>query len=368
MDGSGVVECGMQTSRIFPELAASPSTATFPATRYQGSKAKLIDWILDNLSGIEFETCLDAFGGTGTVAYHLKKAGKTVAYNDHLQFNHRFAYALIENRDVMLDQDTIDFVLERHSHIDYPTFVEDNFHDIYFTDDENRWIDQAITNIEHIEDQRKAALAFFALAQSCIVKRPYNLFHRKNLYIRFAEVERSFGNKVSWDKPFPDWFRSFAEEANKAVFCNGKNNVSLNCDALAVPGEFDLVYIDTPYLNRNGTGVDYRDFYHFLEGLTMYRSWADLIDRKSKHRRLRPQRSDWSDKRTTHAAFDRLFQRYENSKIVVSYRSDGVPSEGELVDLLGKYKRSVVVHRMSGYKYALSRNNESTEILIIGTD
>ena len=77
---------------FFPEL-----TATFPATRYQGSKAKLIDWIWSRLAGLAFDTCLDAFGGTGAVAYRLKQAGKQVTYNDALRFNYYFGRALIEN-------------------------------------------------------------------------------------------------------------------------------------------------------------------------------------------------------------------------------------------------------------------------------
>ena len=35
-------------------------------------------------------------------------------------------------------------------------------------------------------------------------------------------------------------------------------------DALDVPGDYDLVYVDTPYIPKSGVGVDYQDFYHFL--------------------------------------------------------------------------------------------------------
>ena len=44
---------------LLPQL-----TAQFPSTRYQGSKAKLVDWIWDQICGLDFTTCLDAFGGT----------------------------------------------------------------------------------------------------------------------------------------------------------------------------------------------------------------------------------------------------------------------------------------------------------------
>lgn len=347
---------------LFPDL-----TAEFPSTRYQGSKAKLVDWIWEQIADLDFTTCLDAFGGTGAVAYRLKQAGKRVTYNDLLRFNYYFGLALIENNQVRLNSEEVDWLLTRHPEIAYPSFIQDNFPDIYFTDEENAWIDQTITNICQLTDPYKFALAFFALCQACIIKRPYNLFHRKNLYIRFAEVERSFGNKTTWDRPFDEWFHAFAIEVNRAVFDNGQTNRALNYEAVDVPGEYDLVYIDTPYISKQGTPVDYLAFYHFLEGLTMYDEWGKRIDLRSKHRRLKPQPSEWTDKRRIRAAFDRLFRRYRESILVVSYRSDGIPSESELGSLLKRYKRHVQVEHFGPYKYVLSTNARSKEILLIGT-
>jgi len=347
---------------LFPEL-----TTEFPSTRYQGSKAKLVDWIWENIADLDFATGLDAFGGTGAVAYRLKQAGKQVTYNDRLRFNYTFGLALIENSRVQLTHDDIERLLAKHTDTTYPRFVQDNFADVYFTDDENGWIDQTITNIRRVDDPYKFALAFFALCQACIVKRPYNLFHRKNLYIRFAEVERSFGNKTSWDRPFDEWLRIFASEANRAVFDNGQPNRALNLDAVDVPGDYDLVYIDTPYISRRGVAVDYRDFYHFLEGLTLYDEWEQQLDRRSKHKRLKPQPSEWTDKNRILAAFGRLFDRFRDSIMVVSYRSDGLPSESELVSLLKQYKPNVRVEHFGQYKYVLSTDSESDEMLLIGT-
>lgn len=346
---------------LFPHI-----TAQFPSTRYQGSKAKLADWIWEQIADLNFITCLDAFGGTGAVSYRLKQEGKCVTYNDLLRFNYYIGLALIENGQVRLSSEEIDWLLQRHSHICYPRFIQENFSNIYFTEEENIWIDQTITNIRQLHDPYKFALAFFALCQACIIKRPYNLFHRKNLYIRLADVDRSFGNKATWDKSFDEWFRIFAEEANQAIFDNGQKNRALNLDAISVPGEYDLVYIDTPYISKRGVAVDYLEFYHFLEGLTMYDEWGKHIDYRSKHRRLKPRPSEWTDKAQICHAFDRLFERYRDSILVVSYRSDGIPSEGELVSLLKKYKRTVRVAYWGQYKYVLSKNDESKEMLLIG--
>jgi adenine-specific DNA methylase len=346
---------------LFPSLAAE-----FPSTRYQGSKVKLAGWIWRQLAGLDFTTCLDAFGGTGAMAYRFKQAGKRVTYNDLLRFNYQIGLALIENSQARLNPEEVDWLLERHPETHYPCFIQENFHNIYFTDEENLWLDQVITNIRQLDNPYKFALAFFALSQACIIKRPFNLFHRKNLYIRLAEVERSFGNKTTWDRPFETWFRLFVEEANRAVFDNGRPNRALNCDAFDVPGEYDLVYIDTPYISSRGVALDYLDFYHFLEGLAMYDEWAEYIDYGSKHRRLKRRPNPWTDKSQIHAAFERLFERYRESLIVVSYRSDGIPSEGELVALLQRYKPKVQVEHFGEYQYVLSTNSETKEILLIG--
>ena len=342
-------------------------TARFPSTRYQGSKAKLADWIWSHLEGLDFCACLDAFGGTGVVSNRFKQEGKQVTYNDLLRFNYYFGLALVENDNVFLGDEDISWILERHKDIDYPTFIQDAFGGIYFTDDENAWLDQTIANIRQFEDNFLFALAFFALAQSCIVKRPYNLFHRKNLYVRLADVKRSFGNKASWDRPFPEWFKYFAHEVNQAVASGIFPCKALNKDAMDIDEEYDLVYIDTPYISKQGVAVDYADFYHFLEGLCFYDQWKDLVDWKSKHHRMLRKPNPWTDKRTAHNAFDKLFSKFSKSILVVSYRSDGIPSINELSSILKRYKSSVRIETFGRYKYVLSKNHKSKETLIIGT-
>jgi hypothetical protein len=297
-----------------------------------------------------------------------------VTYNDSLAFNAVMAKGLIENHSDRLSDADIDWLLARHDDVVYASVIQDNFHDIYYTDDENAWVDQTIANLYAFEGTshtpaewtNRQALAFFALCQACIVKRPYNLFHRRNLYLRFAPVQRTFGNKASWDRPFDEWFRHFAAQANRAVFANGQPNHVCNIDAATVPGVYDLVYIDPPYMPSHGAAVDYRDFYHFLEGLTRYSTWADDIDTQSRHHRLRLSPNEWTNKATIYGSFERLFHRYHDSTLVVSYRSDGIPSPQELTALLQRYKPNVRVAPYGRYKYALSKNNHSKELLLIG--
>lgn len=346
-------------------MAAQRRNTTFPSTRYQGSKAKIADWIISQIRDLKFTTCLDLFGGTGAIAYQLKKEGKIVTYNDLLRFNYYVGTALIQNDEILLSVKDIDWIIARHTHIEYPNFIEDTFKDVYFTGQENQWIDQVITNIQHLEDVYKQSLALFAIFQSCLIKRPFNLFHRKNLYLRLADVKRSFGNKTSWEKPFGFYFRRFAEEANRAIFCNGHKNRSLNYDALDVPGSYDLVYIDPPYMSRNQLKVNYLDYYHFLEGLANYSSWNEYIDNNTKNLRMKQLSHSWSDKTKIRDSFAKLFGRYQDNILVISYRSDGMPTEDELRSLLEPYKKKICIRRSGTYKYVLNCDTNLEEILVI---
>ena len=349
---------------LFATRQARRYSVPFPSTRYQGSKLKLTEWIWANVEDLEFDTVLDLFGGTGCVSHLFKTAGKRVIYNDILLFNWTIGLALIENRDVRLAPVDIELVLERHPGINYPDFIQRTFSGIYFTDSENAWLDRVVYNIDHLlADPFKQALARFAVYQACIAKRPYNLFHRANLYMRQAKVQRSFGNKTTWDTPFEVHFRAFAIEANAAVFDNERSNRAICGDALEAPVDVDLVYIDPPYVNHRGVGVDYLDFYHFLEGLTRYDEWQQRIDYSTKHRRLQRLESPWTRPGTILAAFEAVIARYRKSILVVSYRNDGIPSQDALIEVLKRYK-SNVFEANKRQKYVLSKR-DSAELLLI---
>jgi adenine-specific DNA methylase len=154
-----------------------------PSTRYQGSKFKLLDWIGDHFADLEFDTALDAFGGSGCISYLLKMRGKAVTYNDYLRFNHWIGRALIENSGEQLPADAIMGLQQRDSRFDYDDLVARVYRDIFFTDTENVWLDTVCQNIPRLPTEFQQALAYYALFQACLSKRPYNLFHRKNLYM-----------------------------------------------------------------------------------------------------------------------------------------------------------------------------------------
>lgn len=347
--------------------AAEPRGIRPPSTRYYGSKYKLLDWIWSKIGHLDFATVLDAFSGSGSVAHMLKAKGKQVTCNDILRCNYLSAVALIENDHVRLSPATIERLIRPHPQRGYDDFITRTFRGIYFLPRENRWLDVVCRNIESIRNRYAAALAWHALFQSAMAKRPFNLFHRKNLYMRTARVARGFGNKATWDRPFEEHFRAFAAEANAAVFGNGTTCRARLGDALEVDGDYDLVYIDPPYVNSAGVGVDYYGFYHFLEGMVDYAHWPRRVDYASKHRRLKPIPSPWIHPKKVAEALQRLLERFAKSILVLSYRSDGIPGRAELVRLMKRVKANVRVYEPPRrYQYVLSTNRRSTELLLVG--
>lgn len=351
----------------------------FPVTRYQGSKRKIVSWIYENIKDLRFKTALDGFGGSSTVSYLFKKMGKDVTYNDKLRFNYLIGKALIENQSVkFLDEDLLN-LKQRQSRITYSETIQKNFKSVYYLKRENEWLDLIAPNILQMNHYTgsvldyKKAIAYYALFQACLIKRPYNLFHRKNLNLRTAKVERNFGNKTTWDKSFDNYLSKFITEANSLVFDSKTQCRSLNESIFDLDENgYDLVYLDPPYLRNEASpeSSNYLAYYHFLEGLSHYDTWEQMIDHSKGHLPLK-QVSSSNDFTTANAKerFEEMLLKFKRSKIVLSYKKGGEPSIEYLVKLMKKFKRNVSTRSIK-YSYALNRQNGDAkynrEVLIIG--
>ncbi len=352
---------------------------SFPSTRYQGSKRKLLPWLYKHISPLKFKSVLDVFGGTACVSYLFKKMGKQVTYNDYLRCNYLVGKSLIENNNIILTEQDVDFLLRKHKTVKYTTFVQKTFKNIYYTDEENYWIDRFLCNWENFPKiypekirEYKKALAFSAFCQSALKKRPFNLFHRANLYLRLSNVKRGFGNKTSWEGSFKTYFIHFCNEFNGHIFSNGEKHLALNLrdSELSNRKRFDLIYVDPPYIRKEASGsdVDYLKFYHFLEGACNKDSWAERINHNSKNLCLvNVKPNEWTSSKLNFSAFEKLFDVFKKANIVVSYKDPGIPSKEKLAKLLKKFKRKVVSVPGKKYDYALNKNNGfHREYLLIG--
>lgn len=347
----------------------SPAAFRYPSTRYSGSKRRLLAWIWDTVEDLRFSSVLDVFGGTGSVSLLFKRHGKRVLYNDLLRFNQIVGTAIVENDDVTVSDDDLRGVLDL-SGADYPDFIARHFQGLFFLDEENEWLDKVVYNIHCVRDRYKRAILLASLFQACLAKRPYNLFHRANLYFRTADVPRTFYNSTTWERPFPELLRRYVAEYNFAVFSNGRHNrVIGGYDALSAPNGVELVYLDPPYFAaRASAGTNYLSYYHFLEGLAEYKTWSSKqTEFMGKAKRIPDTKEIFSftRKREVVSSFSTLLERFQDCTIVLSYQDDGIPSRDEIeAKLLALGKRVRVLEKE--HRYVLSPS-DSKELLFIAT-
>jgi adenine-specific DNA-methyltransferase len=340
-----------------------------PITRYSGSKRKLVEliWECIELRNLDFNSVLDVFGGTGIFSYYAKTKGKSIIYNDLFKFNALIAQAIIGNdRNPLSVEDALG-LLKKRPYKRYQRFVEDNFSGIYYPDDENILIDRIVQNINDLPGDNQKASGYYLLFQACLIKRPYNLFHRRNLNLRTNFSGGGFGNKVTWEKTFEELFIKFSQELSEFNFQGEQETQILNFSALNCHVNADLVYIDPPYF-QDRSHVSYHSKYHFLEGLANYDMIPHSIQQNKTNKELTINYSpEFETKRNFKTELRNLIRMHANSIIIISYRNNGIPSIEEISEIISEIKANVEVINLGSYNYALSRrNNVNEEVLILG--
>lgn len=339
-----------------------------PVTRYYGSKRKLAERIWDVLleRHLDFDSFLDVFGGTGIMSYIMASHGKAVTYNDIFAFNCKIAEALMATPKGTFSCQNALNLLQSVDGREYHHYIEEIFEGIYYKTEENRTIDTVVQNIMHLS-QRLQASAYYVLFQSCLIKRPFNLFHRRNLNLRENHVESSFGNFVTWEKSFETLFKQFADELNQFQFQQLPNVDIVNHSAIECPHVADVVYIDTPYFNKKSGGLSYHSRYHFLEGLVFYEDIPVSVNYNKANREIMIHKSAEFETRSKYMTeLDELLGHYPNSTILMSYTSEGYPTIEELEELLRRHKNTVETIYFGKYNFALNRSNENRqEVLFI---
>jgi DNA adenine methylase len=334
----------------------------YPATRFMGSKSKLLQQIWAVASQFEFNSVVDLFSGSGIVGYMFKAQGKAVISNDHMTMSATFTKAMIENNSVVLPREAARKLLIPTKENDH--FVSDTFSGLYFTDDENSLIDTLRVNIAALRDPYQRAIAMTALIRSCIKKRPRGIFTYTG--------DRYNDGRKDLLKTFEVQFIEAVNAVNASVFDNGQINRSRNHDAMELKMESpDLVYIDPPYYSPYSDN-EYVRRYHFVEGLA--RNWEGVeIQHHTQTKKFKSYPTPFSTRKGAADAFDLLFKKYEKSVVIVSYSSNSQPTLDEMVAILARHKAHVEVipveHRYSfgnqGSKVG-DNKNKVQEYLFVG--
>ena len=333
----------------------------YPPTRFMGSKRKLLKNIWNVAQDFHFDSVLDMFSGSGIVSYMFKAEGKKVISNDYMTMSSTFSKAMIENNTVTLPRSEAERLLKEPAILD--TFVEETFQGLYYSDAENKIIDIIRTNIRSISNEYKRAIAMSALIRACIKKRPRGIFTYTGN--RYNDGRRDL--KITLQEQFLE----AVDIINKSVFDNGRENISINMDAMSIHDiNPDLVYIDPPYYSPLSDN-EYVRRYHFVEGLS--RDWDGVeIQAHTKTKKFKSYPTPFSTRTGAADAFSLLFKKYKDSILIVSYSSNSIPTKEEMVELIKRYKDIVEVipidytYSFGNQAKAKTHRNNVQEFLFIG--
>lgn len=348
------------------KLLADPVELTeqmkkFPSTRFMGSKEKLLGYIWGVASQFNFDSVLDLFSGSGAVSYMFKSQNKQVLTNDYMAFSSNITKALVENNHVSLNEEDLEIILNEETSSD--NFVYETFKDLYFHDEDNKFIDMVRANLCKLESHTKKSLVLAALVRACMKRRPRGIFTYTGH--RYDDGRRDLTLSLK------EQFMEAVEVINDAVFDNQKKNIALNEDALEVKQRADLVYIDPPYYSPLSDN-EYVRRYHFVEGLV--KDWKDVeMQWHTKTKKFKSYPTPFSSRSGAFEAFDKLFKQHQKSILIVSYSSNSLPTKEDMLAIMAKYKKNVDVvsvdHKYSfgnqGHKVGNNKNSVE-EYLFVG--
>jgi DNA adenine methylase/adenine-specific DNA-methyltransferase len=348
---------------LMPLPRGLPSVVSrFPRFRYMGSKFRLLPWIHDALSGIDFNTAIDAFSGSGAVSYLLKSMGKQVRSNDALAFPSVLTCATIANNATRLDATDVDFLLSAKARLDTERFIRHTFDGIFYTPEELSLLDDLWAGVRQMDSPLKRAMALAAMLRSAIKRQPRGLFTVGDP-TRYQDGRRDLQLNIR------EHFIEQVEAYNAAVFSNGFRNTVTCGDVFDIKPNCDLVYMDPPYVPRSDDNC-YIKRYHFLEGLACYWEGKEVM-MGTKVRKIAKPFTPFAYRKTSIDAFDRLFRHFADSTQILSYSSNAYPDLEILRSLMGRYKKSVEVlekeHRYHFGTHETAKRNIVQEYLIIGS-
>lgn len=352
-----------------PQLPAVPTSTVgaaarsarireYPRLRYMGSKYKLVPDLAQVFAELGGHTALDAFSGSGVVAYTLKTLGYSVAANDFLNFPAILASATVVNHAEHLTDADIDQITGKPA--DKRDFIQSTFDGLYFDGDDRRFLDSAWSHIDRMPGVKRD-LAIASLILSAARKQPRGVFTFTDG--RYDDGRRDLRISMS------DHFRRAAQQYNSVVFDSGTVCTATSSDIFELDSNrYDLVYLDPPYAPPRDDNC-YIKRYHFLEGLSTYWRNAQIME-NTKTKKLAKRYTPFSYKRTIVEALRQTFKLFRDSTIVLSYSSNAVPDAKTVYDLLSETKSTVdvraVEYRYSFGTHSTAERREVSEFIFVG--
>lgn len=333
--------------------------------RFIGSKKNLlseIDNILQpHLDGTE-KSFVDLFAGSNVVGDYFANRYQIIS-NDIMYFSYVLArgsltisstpsFKALQKKGISdplqflssqpLDEYDGDYVTEEYSPVGKNKRM-------YFTVDNAKRIDFSRNKIEEWKhDGLVNDDEYYYLLASLIAAIPF-----------VSNITGTYGAYLKkWDK------RSFKELTLVAPSLNNKyHNLTYNRDSLQLLPQLhqsDIIYIDTPYNSRQ-----YPSNYHVLENIAKW----DKPELKgvTGQPNLNDEKSDFAIKRKAFEAMTNLITRTTAKHVIVSYSTDGIIPEDELLSLLQQNAKDEKVDvkkiEYRKYKGKIHNNNKVYELL-----
>ncbi len=312
----------------------SIKTYRLPQTQYLGSKERLVEWIYEK-SPKNITTFLDAFSGTSVVGFYFKTKNKKIISNDFLQFNYHIAKALIENKNTKLNETDIGLLLGENGKVD--SFIEDTFTNVFFEQDQARFLDRFRANVDLLQNEYKKSLALTVMNRA--LTRKILLGHFAHLSaLRYSKNPDRIRRNPSIARTLKELFLELVYEYNEAIFDNGQENTTYCENTIELIKKLrtvDLVYFDPPYC---GCHPDYQAFYHFLE--TFVRYWKDKKFVNGTRMYSPKIKSGFVLKSEIKNSFLELFKNSVHIPFwLISYNSKSYPDKEVMLDYIGKFKK-----------------------------
>ncbi len=331
-------------------LTVEQRLSVYPRLRYMGSKHRLGARLGEVFAELPPGPAVDAFSGSGVVAYVLKAAGRQVVANDQLAFAAAVTEALVANDALTLTSEDLATICSGNK--DGRDFIATTFDGLYFPRTDHEFLDAAWSHIDAFEPPKRQ-LAIGALCLAAAWKQPRGVFTITTP--RYDDGRRQFRTSLQ------DLFTEAAGVFNEAVFAGDHRCESRQGDALTIEGEYAVAYLDPPYAPPRDD-ADYIKRYHFLEGLATY--WKDQeIMWETRTRKLAKRHTPFASKRTVRPALEQLFEHFRESTLVVSYGSNAAMDVRELESMLQRHKRSVRTLAIP-HRYAFGTHAKATRRLI----
>lgn len=317
----------------------TPQVAAFPATRFMGSKEKLLESLWKAIGRFAPRRVLDLCSGSGVVSYMLKAQGCGVVANDQMAMANIIAEAAISNSHHTLSDNEIEQISIGRV---YDGMIWKIYNDLYYDKDDIAFLDHARLAIHSFEHQKKS-VALAALIRACLKRRARGIFTYTGR--RYDDGRKDLKLSLS------EHFRLAASHINASVFDNGMDCSSTRVDlSICFPDvNVDLVYLDPPYFSPLSDN-DYVRRYHFTEALA--RDWEGVeLQEWTKTRKFRSYPNPFRTELLCAQTIERTLEHYAKVPLVLSYSSNSLPSAAAIKRIIMRQRRSCelveVDHRYS---------------------